>query len=230
MQLLPVSGALGAEVAGVEPADAFAADTAAALLVAFARHKVLFFRGRVMTPDEHLRFSRIFGEPDRYPFLQGLPEAPDVIEILKTERDTVNFGGNWHSDTAYLKCPALGTVLQALEVPDAGGDTLFADTAAAYDALSPGMRRVLAPLRGINSSEARYQDGREAAMARLDGMHDAAIRNAPVYESSHPVVRTHPVTGCKSLYLNGSHTRRFAGMRVILPSASISDRTPCSRT
>ena len=113
MNIRPVSGALGAEVHGVNPADSPSGNIAAALHGALLEHKVLFFRGDVMSPQQHLQFARIFGEPDIYPFLEGLPETPEVIEILKTEKDRVNFGGSWHSDTAYLPCPALGTVLQA---------------------------------------------------------------------------------------------------------------------
>lgn len=214
MNIEPVSGALGAEVQGVNPADALSGNLAARLHGALLEHKVLFFRGDVMTPEQHLRFARIFGEPDVYPFLEGLAEAPEVIEIVKTETDTVNFGGSWHSDTAYLPCPALGTVLQAIETPDVGGDTLFANTALAYDALSDGMKALIGGLRGVNNSEGRYPGGRAAAMSRLDGMKTASISEAEVHENVHPVVRTHPETGDRSLYVNAIHTRRFENMTV----------------
>jgi len=212
VQVERVSGALGADVSGVDLSRDISNSEAAAIHAAFLEHKVLFFHEQELSPQQQVRFTRIFGEPGIYPFIEGLPEAPEVIEILKTEKDTVNFGGSWHSDTAYLPEPSLGSVLYALEVPDAGGDTLFANTALAYEALSGGMQQMLAGLVGVNSSESLYRGGRAAAMARLDGMKDNFKTEAEVYVSEHPVVRSHPETGVKSLYLSQSHTRGFKDM------------------
>ena len=108
--------------------------------------------------------------------------------------------------------PAMGTVLYALETPEFGGDTLFANTAAAYDALSVGLKKALDGLRAINSSDHGYKGGRAAGMARLDAMKGTFNSAAQSYESDHPVVRTHPETGLKSLFVNRSHTVRFKGM------------------
>jgi len=207
-----ISGALGAEVSGVDLSQDISNSAAASIHAAFLEHKVLFFRDQDLSPPDQVRFTRIFGEPGIYPFIEGLPAAPEVIEILKTEQDTVNFGGSWHSDTAYLPEPSLGSVLYALEVPDAGGDTLFANTALAYDALSSGMQQMLDGLIGVNSSESLYKGGRAAAMARLDGMKNTYKAAAEVYVSEHPVVRRHPETGARSLYLSRSHTRHFKDM------------------
>ena len=212
MQVEQVAGALGAELRGIDLSQDISNSAASAIHAAFIEHKVLFFREQELSPAEQARFARIFGEPGIYPFIKGLPEAPEVIEILKTEKDTVNFGGSWHSDTAYLQEPSLGTALYALEVPDAGGDTLFANTALAYESLSAGMQQMLDGLIGVNSSESLYKGGRAAAMARLDGMKDGYNEDAEVYVSEHPVVRTHPETGIKSLFLSRSHTRHFKDM------------------
>jgi taurine dioxygenase len=141
-----------------------------------------------------------------------MPDTPEFIEIIKTESDTVNFGGSWHSDTSYLPEPALGTVLYALEVPDAGGDTQFANTAAAYDALSQGMREMLSGLIGVNSSDHGYGGSRARAMDRLGAMKATYKNDSQSYESEHPIVRTHPETGRKSLYIGRGHTERFKGM------------------
>ena len=212
MDIQPVAGALGAEISGIDLRQEFSNSVAAEIHAAFLKHHVLFFRDQHLTPQQELRFARIFGEPDHYPFLQGLPDAPEVIEILKTETDTKNFGGSWHSDTTYMEKPALGSVLSAVEVPDFGGDTLFANTALAYDALSDGMKALLGGLVGVNSSDGPYRGGRKAAMAGLNGMKDAYAVEAEVYESEHPVVRTHPETGRKAIYVNNSHTKRFRDM------------------
>ena len=208
----PIAGALGAEVQGVDLSQPLGNNVTAALREAFLEHKVLFFRDQTLTPETHLRAAGVFGEPDIYPFLQGLPDAPEVIEIIKSESDTANFGGSWHSDTAYLERPALGTMLHALEVPTIGGDTQFANTELAYASLSEGFKRVLDGLVGINSSEVGYQGGRAAGMARIAGMSSAYLPEAETYEAEHPIVRTHPETGAKCLYISRSHTVRFKGM------------------
>lgn len=212
MDIRPIAGALGAEIVGIDLSRDLSNSEAADVYNAFLAHKVLHFRGPVLTPEQQLRAARIFGEPDLYPFIKGLPDYPEIIEILKTEKDTVNFGGGWHSDTAYLPEPAKGTLLMALETPDAGGDTLFANTAAAYQALSDGLKASLDGLMGVNDSNSLYQGGRAAAMAKLDGMAKNNNADAEVYVSEHPIVRTHPETGEKGLYLSRGHTKRFAGM------------------
>jgi len=212
MEIQPLSGTLGAEIRGVDLSRELSNSETADIYGAFLTHKVLYFRGPELSPPQQLRISRVFGEPDVYPFIKGLDEVPEVIEILKTEKDEVNFGGTWHSDTAYMPEPALGTVLHAVEVPDTGGDTQFANMVAAYDALSDGMKAMLEGLRGVNDSDALYGGSRAAAMAKLDGMAKNNIEQAQGYVSEHPVVRTHPQTGEKGLYLSRAHTRRFAGM------------------
>ncbi len=208
----PVAGALGAEISGVDVAGELSNSAAATIRQAFLDHKVIFFRDQTLTPTAQRRFASLFGEPEIYPFIKGFDEAPEVIEILKTETDVKNFGGSWHSDTAYKPEPALGTVLYALETPATGGDTQFANCAAAYDALSPGMRRMLDGLQAVNSSEHGYAGGRAAGMSKLDAMKGTFDAAAETFEAVHPVVRTHPETGVKSLYLSRSHTVRFADM------------------
>jgi len=212
MEIQPLSGTLGVEIRGVDLSRELSNSETADIYGAFLTHKVLYFRGPELSPQQQLRISRVFGEPDVYPFIKGLDEVPEVIEILKTEKDEVNFGGTWHSDTAYMPEPALGTVLHAVEVPDTGGDTLFANMVAAYDALSDGMKAMLEGLRGVNDSDALYGGSRAAAMAKLDGMAKNNVEQAQGFVSKHPVVRTHPQTGEKGLYVSRAHTRRFAGM------------------
>ncbi len=203
---------MGVEIAGVDLSQDLSNREADAIYQAFLEHKVVFFRGGALEPARMRQVAHLFGEPEIYPFIKGLPDTPEVIEIVKTETDSVNFGGSWHSDTTYMPEPVKGTMLHAVEVPETGGDTLFANTALAYDVLSDGMKALLAGLKGVNNSEARYKGGRAAAMNRLDGMKDTNIPEAQVFESEHPIVRTHPETGVKSLYLNRGHTKRFAGM------------------
>ena len=211
IQVKPVAGAMGAEIEGVDLAGTLSDGVRAEIHRAFLEHQMIAFRGQTLLPQQQVALSRLFGRPALYPFLKGLDGAPEVNELLKTETDTINFGGSWHSDTAYKACPDLGTLLYAHEVPPAGGDTLFANMYAAYDALSAGLKRLIDPLVAVNNSEKLYPGGRTAAMSGLGGM-GQAVTAAAALEAAHPVVRTHPETGRKALYVNESHTLRFRDM------------------
>lgn len=208
----PMAGAIGAEVAGVDLSQPQPDDVWDEIRRAFLDRLVIAFRDQSLTPQQQIALAARFGKPAIYPFIQGLDEAPEVIEILKTEEDTDNFGGRWHSDTTYMDRPALGSVLYAKETPDAGGDTMFANMYAAYDALSEGMKASLDGLHALNSSAQNDRGGRAAKMKKLAGMKSSYKVDSDVLEAEHPVVRTHPETGRKALYLNGSHTVRFRGM------------------
>jgi taurine dioxygenase len=203
-----VAGALGAEIATIDLTQDLDADTVAALRRAWLDHLVIFFRGQQVTPRQFLGFAQRFGQVVEYPFIKGIDGFPEITPVVKLEHERVNFGGLWHSDTAYLECPPMGTMLVAREVPPFGGDTLFANVYLAYETLSPGMRRVLDGLVAVNSSakadvtktrEDRIRDG-----ARIDAKRE--------YVAEHPVVRTHPETGRKALYINAGHTVRFKDM------------------
>jgi alpha-ketoglutarate-dependent taurine dioxygenase len=148
----PVAGALGAEISGIDLSRDLDAGAVAVLRRAWLEHQVIFFRDQDLTPAQLLAFARRFGEPVEYPFVQGLPEAPEVIPVLKREHERVNFGGIWHSDTTYLERPPMASLLIAREVPPAGGDTEFASMYLAYETLSAGMQRLLDPLVAVNSS------------------------------------------------------------------------------
>ncbi|MDN3566106.1 TauD/TfdA dioxygenase family protein [Paeniroseomonas aquatica] len=204
-----LAGAIGAEVSGVALAPDMSEPLVARLRALWLEHGVLVFRDQqALHPAALAGFARRFGEVVEYPFIKGLPEAPEVIPVVKLEHETANFGGLWHSDTAYLEQPPMATMLIAREVPPFGGDTLFASGTAAYAALSPGMRRLLEPLKAVNSSAKA-----DVTKTREDRLKDGARDDArPVYEAEHPVVRTHPETGRRALYVNGGHTSRFAGM------------------
>ena len=208
----PVSDALGAEVSGIDISKPLNGRQVDALHGAFLEHQVICIRDQDLTPTQQLAFARHFGEPDIYPFIKGLPDTHEVIETLKTEKDTVNFGGGWHSDISYLERPALGSMLYAREAPKAGGDTMFANMYLAYDALSDGMKGTLDRLVGVNSSAQGYRGGRAKKMNELDGMKDKYIENSEVSVAEHPIVRTHPETGRKGLYVSRGHTERFKGM------------------
>ena len=204
----PIAGALGAEISGVDVAKELDAGTVAAIRQAWLEHLVIFFRDQELTPAQFLAFGRRFGEPIEYPFVKGLPETPEVIPVLKLEHEAVNFGGIWHSDTTYLDVPPMASMLIAREVPPAGGDTEFANMYLAYETLSDGMKRLLEPLVAVSSSALA-----DVSKTREDRMKDSARRDAAKqYVAEHPVVRVHPETGRKALYVNIAHTERFTDM------------------
>ena len=208
LRIEPAAGALGAEISGVNLAERLAQETIASIRAALLAHGVIFFRDQPLAPGELLAFGRSFGDVVEYPFVRGIEGFPEVIAVVKLEHERINFGGVWHSDTSYLECPPMGSLLVAREVPQAGGDTLFADMSAAYEALSPGLQRLLCRLRGVNSSRKA-----DVTRTREDRVKDAAGSGArKEYVAEHPVVRTHPETGRKALYVNTAHTVRFAGM------------------
>jgi taurine dioxygenase len=203
-----VAGALGAEIHGVDLAAGLTESLAARVRQVLLDHQVIFFRDQQLTPAQFLRFAQAMGQPVEYPFVKGIQGYPVIIPVMKLEHERTNFGGIWHSDTTYLEQPPMGSMLLAREVPPFGGDTLFASQYAAYEALSEGMRRLLDPLVAINSSAkadvSKTREDRIASDGRADAKKD--------YVSAHPVVRTHPETGRKALYVNVAHTLRFDGM------------------
>lgn len=203
----PIAGSLGAEILGVDLRDP-QPDLIAAIRAAWLEHLVVFFRDQDLSADQFLALARAFGEPIEYPFVKGLAGYPQITPVIKLEHEKVNFGGLWHSDTAYLERPPMATMLIARETPPRGGDTLFANMYAAYDTLSDGMKRMLEGLIVVNSSAKA-----DVTRTREDRVRDSANTDArKEYVAEHPAVRTHSETGRKALYVNGGHALRFRDM------------------
>ena len=205
IEVHPVSGALGAEIRGADLSRPLEPDLLAEIRRAFLDHLVICFRDQELTPREELAFARQMGEPMPYPQLEGLRGFPLITEVIKREHERVNFGGVWHSDTAYLESPPKASQLYAIEVPPHGGDTIFANQYIAYETLSQGLRGTLAGLAAVNTSSKP-----EIARTRDDRLRDKG-EALKVLSAVHPVVRTHPETGRKALYVNRGHTIRFEG-------------------
>jgi taurine dioxygenase len=207
IEVAPIAGAIGAEIGGVDLSRPLPDEQLAEIRRAWLAHLVVFFRDQPLDADAFMAFARRIGRPIEYPFVRGLDVHPEIIEVKKLEHERVNFGGIWHSDTTYLERPPMASMLLARTVPPYGGDTLFANMYLAYETLSAGLRGTLDGLRAVaTSAKADVSRTREDRI-RSDGR-DAA---RTVYVAEHPVVRTHPETGRKALYVNVAHTERFAG-------------------
>jgi taurine dioxygenase len=211
MRIERLAGALGAQVQGISLARLQEGQWQE-IKAAFLEHAVLVFRDQALEPADLMRVGARFGEPCSYPFVTGIEGYPYIFEVVKEESETTNFGGNWHSDTTYLREPPLATLLYAVETPAHGGDTLFASTRAAYEALSDGMRRLVDGLTGVNSAALKHGGGRHQMHKTINSMKLHDIEGAERYEAEHPVARTHPETGRKALYVSRSHTVRFKDM------------------
>jgi taurine dioxygenase len=203
----PLAGALGAEIGGVDLSKPLSNQQVEEVHRAFLDHCAIYVRDQELGGEDLLQYARYFGEPADYPFAVGLPDFPQIFELRKEPDQLKNVGGRWHSDTTYLARPPIGTMLYAREVPAYGGDTMVANQYLAYEALSPGMRVMLDGLVGIYSAGAD-RTGREENKNMKMRNTDKTDR----YIAEHPVVRTHPETGRKALYVNTEHTIRFKDM------------------
>lgn len=204
-----LAGALGAEIEGVDISQDLPDATVAAIRAAFNEHQVIFFRDQALTPDQQVRFGAQFGPLNIHPYVAGMAEHPEVMEIIKEPADKLNFGGGWHSDMSFLERPAIGSILYAVEVPEHGGDTLFASQAAAYEALSPGLKATLDGLNAVHSASREYSATGHSAQKRSSM--SIAEAEGLAGEYVHPVVLTHPETGRKALYVNPAFTIRIDG-------------------
>lgn len=202
-----LSDALGAEISGIDLRRELSDAVVAGIRRVWLDHVVIFFREQQLTSAQYLAFAERFGVPVEYPFVKGLEGYPVITPVIKREHERLNFGGVWHADTTYLDEPPMGTFLLAREVPPTGGDTLFANQYLAYEALSEGLKQTLRGLTAISSSAKA-----DVSKTREDRIADGATAHSQrTFVAEHPVVRTHPETGRKALYVNLAHTERFAG-------------------
>jgi taurine dioxygenase len=213
LKLRKLSYALGAEVCDIDVAAAMSEQQFGEIYRAFLENNILLFRNQDITREQHIEFSRRFGELDRHEALprDRHPQYPELLMVTNEPKpdgspsDTKYTGRQWHSDMSFTTAPSLGSLLKSYTVPDVGGDTLFANMYAAYDALSDGMKRLIADLNGIHQSGTRKIAN---AATGFDRAEEQKRLNPPV---AQPVVRVHPETGRKALYI-GEKVGRFDGM------------------
>jgi taurine dioxygenase len=208
--ITPISGALGAEIGGVDISAGVDEETIAEIRRALLEHLVIFFRDQDLDAACQKGFTRQFGEIFVHPNFDIGVGDPEIVELVRNPGDTRYPGEQWHSDTTMMPHPPMGAILYALDVPPYGNDTLFTNQYLAYEALSPKMRETVEKLRAVHS------DIRVAGpQAALNGKRATKVRedsNWRPTENVHPVVRTHPETGRKCLFVNIAYTQRFEGM------------------
>ena len=196
VEIRPLTGCIGAEISGVDlsrPVDAALFDV---LQDALMKHLVIFFRDQAITHEDQLRMGRLFGRLAIHSGVAGLPDYPEIVAIHADANSKFVAGENWHSDLSCNEEPPMGSILYLPVVPEVGGDTLFSNMYAAYEALSPRMQTLLDGLTATHDGEHVYRP-----------IVNDPSRRFPC--NSHPVIRTHPVTGKKSLYVNSSYTTRI---------------------
>ena len=209
----PIAGSMGAEIQGVDLA-ALEDDVFNELYDAWLRHHVVVLRNQDITPDPQLAFALRFGEIHFHPYMQGMDDHPEILEIVKEPGDQYTFGSTWHTDQMFNPQPAKATMLYAKETPSTGGDTIYANMHDAYDALSDGMKDMLSDVKSWCSGDKFKRGGRPARKDRYANNPKMASKlkdpgNLQT-ESAHPLFRTHPETGRMALYI-GNHVKNLHG-------------------
>jgi taurine dioxygenase len=180
---------------------------------ALVDHGAIFFRDQKLTPEAQLAFARRFGEPEVHPIVEGTDGLPEVIRVWKPAGQSASFGVGWHSDNSFFEKPSLGAVLYGETVPPYGGDTIWASTERAWEALSETMQRMLLGLRAVHSARRAYDPAATGA-AKYEGTGPLRYRysEAVTAEVEHPLVRTHPESGRRAIYVNPMFTQSVVGL------------------
>ncbi len=188
IQVTPLAGALGAEISGVDMGQPLGNQLFQEVHDALIENQVIFFRGQDISPDQHIAFARQFGSLQVHPLVPHLDDHPEVL-ILESKEDNRTSANVWHSDVTFSEEPPLGSVLLAREVPDHGGDTMWADMYAAYDALSPAMKRYLEGMTAIHGAEgARFEKTHDTDETRVGQVREEKKVIPP---AEHPIGGAH---------------------------------------
>ena len=213
IQATPLSGHLGAQIDGVDLSKPVEDRIFEEIHRAFLDHGVLAFRNQRLSHEDQIAFGRRFGELDIHPIAIGMEQYPEIIAVRKPKGERAAFGTSWHSDNTFFQKPSKASILYAVTVPPYGGDTIWASMERAYETLSRKMKEMLAGLVAVHSSSRAY-DPAVTGEARYRG--EAAINyrysDAVYEESEHPVIRTHPETGRKGIFVNAMFTQRSVGL------------------
>ncbi len=210
IQVTPLNPTIGAVIGQVDLSQALDEEVIAAIRAALLQHKVVFFEDQHISSVQQRDFAARFGELHTHPLYPGVPEAPEMF-ILDNHANNPTDNDAWHTDVTFIETPPLGAILYAKRLPPSGGDTVWANMQAAYEALSKPMQRFLAELDAVHDFNRGFpQGGQVAKQAGKDKAAKALDEHPPVI---HPVVRTHPETGTDGLFVNYGFTARIKGLR-----------------
>ncbi len=209
LDVRPLASALGAEILGIDLSRGLSDAAFDEIRDAYHRYGVIFFRDQRLTPEQHIAFAQRWGEINVNRFFKAVEGYPMIAEVRKEPEQQENIGGGWHTDHSYDTTPAMGSILYAREVPEVGGDTLFASMYAAYESLSAGLKETLEGLKAWHSSRYAFGASAQGLETRRDGR--VGHPELATQDALHPVVIHYPETGRKALYVNPGFTLRFDG-------------------
>lgn len=206
LTLTPISTALGAQIEGVDLTQPLSVEQREAIEQALLKHQVIFFKNQSINPQQQARFAANFGDLHIHPIYPNIPEQPEVL-VLDTAVTDVRDNAVWHTDVTFLPTPAMGAVLSAKQLPAFGGDTLWASGISAFEGLSAPLQQLLDGLTATHDFTKSFPLERFGSTPEDFARWDQTRKNNPPL--SHPVVRTHPVSGRKSLFVNEGFTTRI---------------------
>ena len=206
MKVKLLSGALGAEISGIDLKDS-SKENYEVINNLLLEHKVIFFRNQSITEEEHISLAQNWGPLETHAYVKGLDKYPKIVRIVKTKDEKNQWGENWHTDVSYNVKPTKAVILKSLKIPPVGGDTCFSNMELAWETLDEEIKKKIKDKKAIHSSL-----GAAFFIDNYKGMQGHEKRNYDEYSNEHPIVRTHPETGKKILYVNWTYTKQIIGL------------------
>ena len=202
-----LSGALGAEIKGIDLTD-ISDENFNRINDLLLEHKVIFFRDQPLTADQHIALAEKFGPLETHAYVKGLEKYPEIVRIIKAEDEKNQWGENWHSDVSYNYKPTKAVILKSIKIPPVGGDTCFSNMELAWETLDEKIKEKIKDKKATHTSL-----GAEFFIKNYKKMEGNKKKNYDEYSNQHPMVRTHPETGKKILYVNWTYTKEIIGMK-----------------
>ena len=206
MDIKLLSGALGAEVNGIDLKDT-SDKNFKKINDLLLEHKVIFFRNQSLTADEHIALAEKFGPLETHAYVKGLDKYPEIVRIIKGKDEKNQWGENWHSDVSYNEKPTKAVILKSIKIPPVGGDTCFSNMEIAWETLDEKIKKKIKDKKAVHSSL-----GASFFIDSYKKMKGNSKKNYDEYTNTHPIVRTHPETGKKILFVNWTYTKKIIGL------------------
>jgi taurine dioxygenase len=206
MDVKLLSGALGAEISGIDLKDS-SKENYERINNLLLEHKVIFFRNQDITHEEQIALAQNWGPLENHAYVKGLDKHPEIVRIVKTKEEKNQWGENWHTDVSYNVKPTKAVILKSIKIPPVGGDTCFSNMELAWETLDEDIKEIIKDKKAIHSSL-----GAEFFIDNYKGMTGHEKINYDEYSNEHPIVRTHPETGKKILYVNWTYTKQIIGL------------------